>query len=47
MIHLYLGFTALPLTNIESNGQYLQQPIHFVYISVITRVAYCSPLSVF
>ena len=41
-IHSYLGFTDLPLTDIGSKGQNLQQPTHFVYMSIITRVPYYS-----
>ena len=38
-IHSYLGFTDLPLTDIGSNGQNLQPPTHFLYISVTTGVS--------
>ena len=41
-IHSYIGFTDLPLTDIRSSWQNLQQPTHFVYINVITLVGYCS-----
>ena len=38
-VHSYLGFTHFPLTDIGSNGQN-QQPTHFVYMNIITRVPY-------
>ena len=36
-MHSYLSFTDLPLTDIEINGQNLQQRTHLVYISIITH----------
>ena len=40
LIHSYLSFINLPLTDIKSNEQNLQQTTHFIYMSIITRVPY-------
>ena len=38
LLNSYFGFNDLSFMDIESNGQNLQQPTHFAYISVTTDV---------